>query len=165
MPPRAGDLRRRGGAAFAHRSAPTARRPLLFPATTTTTPQFYAPWCGHCKRLAPIWDTLGEEIAAGELAEKKVRARGSPPPWRIPGCEHVRAPRDSAPTHPPLSPAPRQIHIAKVDCTVHRDVCSEQGVKGYPTVLLFKNGEKEGIKYNGAREGPAMTAFLKEQTA
>ena len=48
---------------------------------------------------------------------------------------------------------------------MHRDVCSEQGVKGYPTVLLFKNGEKEGITYNGAREGPAMTAFLKEQTA
>ena len=72
--------------------------------------KFYAPWCGHCKRLAPTWEELSEH-ASGH--------------W----------------------------NVAKMDCTDEKNqlVCEKYGVRGYPTLKLFINGEHED-DYRGTRE-------------
>lgn len=79
--------------------------------------KFYAPWCGHCKRLAPTWHRLS----------KTLQDSGSP------------------------------TRVGKIDCTVHRRVCSRFGVNGYPSLFYVR----EGIvyKYSGGRSVNAFVEF------
>lgn len=57
----------------------------------------------------------------------------------------------------------KPVHIASVDCTVEKDTCSAQGIRGYPTLAYFKGGSKEAIKYSGARDVEALAAFAESQ--
>uniref|UniRef100_T1JB49 Flavin-containing monooxygenase n=1 Tax=Strigamia maritima TaxID=126957 RepID=T1JB49_STRMM len=92
--------------------------------TRNTFVMFFAPWCGHCKRLAPTWDELGSKY---NIAKSRL------------------------------------VTIAKVDCTVDTDLCSEEDVTGYPTIKYFPVG-KESVRYKGSRDLDSLVNFLKQQT-
>merc|ERR1719181_783257 len=55
--------------------------------------------------------------------------------------------------------------VADVDCTTDggKDVCSANGVQGYPTIKYFKDGDKKGQDYNGGRDYAALEKFVKEE--
>ena len=40
--------------------------------------KFYAPWCGHCKRMAPVWEQLAQKMReeGGKIRVAKVDADG-----------------------------------------------------------------------------------------
>jgi len=83
--------------------------------TGTWFVKFYAPWCGHCKSLAPTWDALAGKTAG-------------------------------------------QFNVAKVDCTIHRAVCSDFGVRGYPTLKLLKDGK--AYAFSGQRTEEAFLTYV-----
>jgi len=84
--------------------------------------KFFAPWCGHCKRLAPTWVQLADKYASTE-----------------------------------------GVTIAKVDCTSNdnknKELCNAQGVNGFPTLNIYKDGEKVD-EFNGKRGLEDLAAFV-----
>ncbi|EGD76553.1 disulfide isomerase [Salpingoeca rosetta] len=84
--------------------------------------EFYAPWCGHCKRLEPEYEKAATELAKTGL----------------------------------------DIMLAKVDATEESALASQFGVRGYPTIKLFRNGE-EFAPYEDQRTASAIVKYMKKQ--
>jgi thioredoxin-like negative regulator of GroEL len=48
--------------------------------------------------------------------------------------------------------------VASIDCTENKEACSKNGIRGYPTLLYFIDGQPQ--KYAGQRTQEAIIDFL-----
>jgi len=60
------------------------------------------------------------------------------------------------------------VTIGHVDCTAdgnaNRELCSAHGVNGFPTLNIYKNGEK-AEEYSGKRDLEDLAAFVEKHLA
>ncbi len=82
---------------------------------------FWAPWCGPCKQIAPILD----EVAAEKQGE---------------------------------------VTIAKINIDDNPNTPGKYGVRGIPTLMLFKDGNVQGTKV-GAVSKAKLIEFIDEHLA
>ena len=90
-----------------------------------TIVMFYADWCGHCKKLKPVWDETAKVVNGDEEN----------------GCK-----------------------LIKVNCgdpgnnESHKALMDKYGIKGYPTIKVFENGESK--EYEGERTKEGILSYL-----
>ena len=77
--------------------------------------EFYAPWCGHCKSLAPEYEKAAKEL-----------------------------------------------DLAKVDVTVNKALGERFEIKGFPTLLFFKNGVP--TPYGGPRNAYGIVKWVTKKS-
>ncbi|KAL1923057.1 uncharacterized protein VTP21DRAFT_9433 [Calcarisporiella thermophila] len=55
------------------------------------------------------------------------------------------------------------IKLAKVDCTVEQELCSEHDVEGFPTLKVFHEGKEPIDDYAGSRRSAGIVSYMKKQ--
>ncbi|KAG6813179.1 hypothetical protein H0H92_013299 [Tricholoma furcatifolium] len=82
-----------------------------------------------------------------------------------PYCGHCRA---FAPTWEQLVQESEKDHpsvnLAQVDCSLYGDLCSENSVKGYPTLRMFNEGKDLG-EFKSSRDLPKLHAFIESHVS
>jgi thioredoxin 1 len=77
---------------------------------------YWAEWCGPCKMIAPILDSITDEYAG-------------------------------------------KLKISKINIDDNQQTPQKYGVRGIPTLMIFKNGNVEATKV-GALSKSQLTAFI-----
>ncbi|CDR40383.1 CYFA0S05e00144g1_1 [Cyberlindnera fabianii] len=99
-------------------------------------------------------ETFSDFIAANPLVLAEFFA-----PW----CGHCKALGPNfAEAADELSP--KEIKLAQIDCTQHQGLCSDHGIRGYPTLKVFRGSEDAVSDYEGPRSADGIVKYMLKQS-
>jgi protein disulfide-isomerase len=101
--------------------------------------EFFSPYCGHCKRFAPTWQTMYEFYYTDDP---------------VPQSQGTEDDLNSFTKY-------YDFHFGKVDCVANGDACANMKIGSFPTVVLFKDGEKVSENI-GAQNLAFMSTWVEE---
>ncbi|OAP60400.1 protein disulfide-isomerase domain [Fonsecaea erecta] len=104
----------------------------------------YSPYCGHCKAIAPLWQTLYEFYATSDPLQGMTKS--GQPDLFSPNSFHGYY----------------NFHFASINCIAFGDVCDKNGVRAWPTFLLYKDGEFVE-KFTGGRSMEDFSNYVEEK--
>ena len=104
----------------------------------------YSPYCGHCKAIAPHWQTLYEFYYTSDPLEGLTKS--GQPDLDSPNSFHGFY----------------NFHFASVNCIAFGDVCEKNGVRAWPTFNLYKDGEFVET-YKGGRSMKDFSHYVEER--
>jgi len=225
-----------------HLETPSHLNKLLKTEKGPVLAMFYAPWCGHCKRLKPEYQTVAKEVKGSAVlaamdvnrpenspVSRKYNITGFPTLLYFEGGQllfpypggnskdelkkflsNPQAEAEEKPKEKAWSDEPSEVvhlgddtfegfmsenpsvlvmfyapwcghckrakphfvsaaakmkekgiagKLAAVDCTIHRELSNKFGVKGFPTIKYFKDGEV-AFDAGDAREEAAILKFM-----
>jgi len=102
--------------------------------------EFYAPWCGHCKKLAPIFEELGEKFQGEEsvrIAKFDATANDVPIPLEIKGYPTLYLFPAGDKDHPVEYQGPRELE------NLYEFVRTQSGLTGTDDAQTFEQEEEE----------------------
>eukprot|EP00398_MALV-I-01_sp_L67-1_P000200 gene200-98_t len=128
--------------------------------------EFYAPWCGHCKSLEPVWEELATDcVYVYEDQDCVCRCAFT-------GCIGIRKPSMRWTMHRTKQgfvgkkafafELKGKVKVAKVDATAHEAVAQRFGIRGFPTIKFFDVGPKTDSNaqaYEGGRDLDSLKQF------
>lgn len=102
----------------------------------------YSPYCGHCKAIAPSWQTLYEFYFTTKP---------------VPDGKKTTSDADSMNSFTRYY----DFHFASLDCIAFGDECGKHDVNAFPTFSIYKDGSLVK-KFDGRKDMEALSKFVED---